>query len=593
MPSSIVNLILFIIGFLFFKSNYFVADEYFYCFLKYSFILFGIYSVLTLLSVSSSILLFKHSFKPREFEKRDNKYLGYFIKSLLFTLFFDFLLITREVINSPTLYNLPKDSSISKFFNFFIYNFSPIYFSSLIFFIIIIILFRIYKNINDLIKTKLITLSLPSLLLIFFTLFNYGYLNGSNNEPKIVLISIEDFDTKFMGERYSETLANIQEIYLHSILFKNFITSSNSLKLSKKSIYNLQSPQRSLQFYDKKFQYQSVLKDKNYIIDKLEEVGCKTFDYPNSAKLTNYSNNISEDDIIKLSIKSRMIKFHPLLLSFLNNFLTIDLFPELRFVNGYISSEYKFDKISEIVKNREEFNLVLDIEKSSVNRYPYYQQISKSSKNINFIYHKMIDDELGQLFKILKDNNDLENSIIAIRGYKRENSSLKFEDIKHPLFLYKKDSKPRKVKNNYSTMDIYKNILDFVDVDMAIDENNLDCTSIFDSVFVKQEILVRENFDAFKERFRYLSKANSNTILKEYLKFSRSSYIRGNFKLDIYPSLKGVEYKLYNIKKDPFQRDDISEKKRKTLEFMIKNYREIVTERYGFKVVNGYTILDI
>ncbi|MBN1968031.1 MAG: hypothetical protein JXR48_03065 [Candidatus Delongbacteria bacterium] len=605
-PSIFISMFFFIYGLLKFKQDYFVDEEQIYQLYSTIAIYGVIYIIIGFVLGFISFFIFSQDKKRNLYEKNQENYFYYFLKSSLLSLFIIEIVIVRGMINQPAIYpdNLFLPWFIKKFF---IYNFSPLYFSVIIAVFLTFLIYNIYKKMDDFVKNKTIYLSIPSILFLLLIFFNYGFLNASYKGKNIFLILAEDFNSRFLSKRYEANLTNLS-IFNKGYSFDNFFNISNDKYATLASILNMKNPDNSGVFSKLSDIEKKNQKKENRVFELLENRGAESMVFcgNNYDGIINFLpdkylvfENKKNDDI-----KPSMIYFQPLIWNIMNNQYLVDYFEEIKFIKNYSHFEIWITDLEKKISSDNSINSIFCLSKRDMNIFPYFQGLYRDSLNTDYLYHKMIDDQLGIIFDTVKKKGEFKNSVFAIVSLPTgidKNYNLKFNDLRSNFYIYQEGMNELNVKNNYCSVDVYSTIFDLTPYsDIKDSIGYINGISFLDSVYTKQDIIIRESIESFVKRIE--NKATLDNFMKKdfypksfksiYDIFSRKTYIYGNYKLDILPGPFGVDYRLYNISDDPNERAELSESHPKTLDFMISRLKKIYIEEYGYSEQNEYLYRD-
>ncbi len=648
--------------------------------------------------ISSIILYEKRKRKFSLLSKSDEKYSIYFLKSSLSSFVILFSLLLREIINQPSLFQttlLNENFLFYPIINFFYSFFSPLYFTSILVFIISFFFYKLMK-IMDIEETiSKIATYLISILILILLLFNYGFLNADNNlknEDKKVLtnnegkynllmIGVEGLEQKYfvkgVSDKYLfENFRGFHDIKLRSYNFQNCYTTSTEMIPSLISSISGLHPDYSEYRFKYPFIKEEILHDEKYnnYFEKLRNdfnynvliAGENEFKYlksyleeKNSALFNSYNKKTDfKIQFPKFSNRSNLLASiiikHPFFISFISNTFMLNQFEEITSSKFYMNKRYSRKDVIEFMtknssiknsklidSNNEKFAILYLISKKDGIKLPYpYDSMTDTKGKIdrNRNYTKYVDEELQIIIEKLKQNNQYEETIIVLFGipnskiFNKSNNNgkenLLVKNLKIPLLISSPDYEKEKfVKRNYSNLDIYPTSFELVTGHSLRDK--IDGISLLDTVFTRRDIFISERFEDLVRRIgipqNKLNHSDSSSIKFNNLliskksknisedenngdyvfndlkyinnsyksllsSFSKRAYIRGDYKLNIYPKSEYIEYELFDIKSDPWERKNIAEEKKRILDRMISRMHDKYKKRFNYSFINGYFI---
>jgi len=648
-------------------------------------------------TISSVILYKKRKRKFSLLSKSDEKYSIYFLKSSFLSFVLLFSLLLREIINQPSLFQttlLNENFLFYPIINFFYSFFSPLYFTSILVFIISFFFYKLMKimNIEETIL-KLATYFI-SILILILLLFNYGFLNAdnnlknynkkviTNNEGKynLLMIGVEGLEQKYFAKGISdkylfENFRGFHDIKLRSYNFQNCYTTSTEMIPSLiSSISGLHSDYSEYRFkfpfikeeilHNEKYNnyFEKLRNDFNYNILIAGENEFKYFknylDEKNSALFNDYNKTTDfKVQFPKYSNRSNLLANiiikHPFFIPFISNSFMLNRFEEITSSEFYMNKRYLRKDVIEFMtksssiknskladNNNNKFAILYLISKKEGIKLPYpYDSMTDNKGEIDRDrnYTKYVDEELQIIIEKLKQNNQYEETIIVLFGIPSSktfnksdndgNENLLVNNLKIPLIISSPDYEKEKfVKRNYSNLDIYPTSFELVTGHSLRDK--IDGISLLDTVFTRRDIYISERFDDLVRRIgipqNKLNRSDSSTIKNNNLlvskknkeinedrnnddlfsdlkyinnsyksllsSFSKRTYIRGDYKLNIYPKSEYIEYELFDIKSDPWERKNIAEEKKRILDRMISRMHDKYKKRFGYSFINGYFV---
>ena len=675
------------------NSNSDNLSSYTYIYYYQNIKLFLLYTIAGFIfGIISYIILYKK--RKRKFSllnRSDELYVIYFLKtgSISFVILFSLLL--REVINQPSLFQttlLNESNLFFSIFNFFYSFFSPLYFTSILVFIISLFIYKLVKMMSVEETISKVISYIVSILILILLIFNYGFLNAKIDENdeissidlngkykygkfNLLMIGVEGLERKYFAKGFNEkylfeNFRGFYELKLRSYNFQNCYSTSSEFIPSLISSVNGLHPDYSEYRYNYPFNKNKILYKEKYdnYFEKLRGdfnyntfiTGDNEFQY-----FRNYSeqfistNSISEANSVTdeshletnfpvqsigNNLRANVIIKHPFFISFTSNTFMLNRFEELTSSRYYMDKRFlRKDIISFMKKNtlarsfEEKFAILYLISKKSDIKLPYpYDSMVDTKGNIdrdrNFT--KYIDEELQILIEKLKENKLYNKTVIVLFGLPESDKSgftktaegnLLTRNLKIPLLISSPEFKNEKiVKRNYTNLDIYPTSFELVTGQSLRDK--IDGISLLDTVFTRRDIFISEGFDDLINRVN-LEASNSDTLNQLFLLensnsfiskshinkyesnnfcnlnykyksffslFTKRSYIRGDYKLNVYPKSEYIEYKLFDIKIDPYERNNLSIEKKRVLDRMINRMHKKYEKRYGYTFINGYFV---
>ena len=575
--------------------------HYFFTFAIYTF--FG----LILGIISGGILAKKRVRYYSIIDPNREPYYTYFAKNFFSSLLILLIVLLREIINQPALFGetyLNENFVLYEIFNFIALNFSPLYFTS---FLAIVISIFFYKTIMTYtFKDGLLKLYsyLISCVFLIFLLFNYGFLNAAkeNTRKNLVLIGVEDFNKKYLNKRYNSELPAIFSLRTNSYNFENCYSISTKMLPAVMATASSNHPENGGLKYDRSLTVKNRLKYP-YYLSLLQNIGYNIMTTGDGA-FYNLRENLAVNKIIipkrdsVTALKTAIMRNHPLLFLINNNFLTLKILPEILSLPQYQEKGFYLDKIDDLIKNKNQNFAALYLLSKSIKDLPFpFAGMAKTDGEL--AYAKFIDQGVGIILEKLKRENRYQNTVIVFFGLPGKDGQMKAANMKIPLLIslpeYKKE---RKIKNNYTNLDILPSTYQLVTGDSLLQKT--DGFSLFDP-FVRQDIFITDNLNNTLKKIdpaiadSFLTKKENIEIIcseKETIisLLANRTFIRGNYKLDILPGNKEVDYQLYNLKNDPYEKVNIIEENKRTAQKMILKYEKIFRKKNGYNFINGYSI---
>ncbi len=532
------------------------------------------------------------------FESEQDKYYKYFLKNAGISLIALFSLTARELINHPMLYEptlLNRSFWFDWIFMFLKDKFSPLYFT--VFFIIIIgmSVHNLLYNLSIYHGVKRIFSYSFSVIAGIWLIFNFGYLNALDidEEKNIIFIGVENLGSRNLTDKKIAEMPALKELTGHSYRFSNCFSVSNDPRVSLLSVLTSLHPEKGNYLGG----YRSYGLEDRTVLSLLSEHGYKTGIFSDREFAFSRFNDKSEY-LIKYPTNKELLKAKVLLSHFLmpvmyNSKNMIKLFPEALILDEYRDKTYLKGKVSELISQKKKFMFLYTIsDRRDYLPFPFYRTSRFDNEENAFLNY--LNDEVNNIFRRLKVSGKLGNTVICLFGLPEYSSSLKASDYKIPFIIsYQGFEFERKVKNDYSSLDILPSVLDAAGLTDLIKVS--DGVSFFDPEFVRQDIIItdvtriRENENIFfRNDEGYVSK--DMCAEREEYPFIRRAVIRGDYKLNVIPGQEGVDYELYDISRDPEETDNIINSNSSLARRMKNIFEEKLNKDFNLRMINGYAL---
>ncbi|MBN2788748.1 MAG: sulfatase-like hydrolase/transferase [Candidatus Delongbacteria bacterium] len=575
LPSLLIVWLIFVIELLISDLDFGVYSEAYWSNQLKIFIAYTILGALVG-GISAGIITTKKKKYVSYLENNLNKQIISVLKNVAYSLLMFFILVSREVINQPAFYKstlLNENFWFSSLFRFLVNNFSPLYFTIFLTVILGMFIHNIYRKLSvhdGISRFAGYILSIGGILLI---MFNYGWANADEYVHKNVLfIGIKNLKNGQLSRTSLKDLNGFNEIISTSYNFENCFALSNHPQAAVISLLSSHHPEK-YGFLDGIAPYgledNTILSylNKNYDFNT-SFISDKEFAFTDHKSLNNLLFHKPDNEEI---IRAMTVNEHSMLPVTINNKLFINFFNEIFYLSGYQDRTYIENKfISRIKKKGKPFGSVYILSDNNKNLpYPYYKMIQNES--FEKAYLTYLDDELQNIISILKSTKKYDNTIIVLFGIPDSKKGLKNLSYKIPLFISNPEFKNESiVHNNYTVNDIVPSILDLMKNPKS---SKFEGVSLFEPEFKIQDIILTDwqNSD---------QNLNSPLIPR--------ALIRGDYKLNIKPLSSSINYELYDIKLDPFEKTELSFSKKRILNRMIQIYEDKLEDEFGCKVINGY-----
>lgn len=577
-PSILIFLFVFIYeGMVFNSDGNFITDYKIYLRLFSGYLILSIFIGFINLGLFAPVAT-----NPNSYDLRKKPYINYFIKSVTFTLFIILVLVSRELTNQPAFYVntlLSDNFAFSQVFNFIQRNFSPLYFTLILGFIIASFIYRSSKKFKLTDSKIKLFFSLVSLGIFFVLVINYGFLNASNTRNKnLVFMAVSGLDNSDI-KKYD----SFESLKKNSYNFINFYSSSINKDETVTSIFDSNFPSNLLRRPEIdggniKYVTDNFIKkllDKKYSVLTLSDGSFQLVDnlFENTEKIIPSNKNSSSVNIISS---------HPLSTVFINNPYSFKYFPEILELDSYNPRDYVHKKI-ELLANKDNpfaiFYILTPDKKRLV--YPYYNK----DKSIKENYFNYLNEELIILSSILDKTGKKDETIFVLTGLNDNVSDIKLKDLETPLIISGKDmTSERTVKNNYSHPDIYPTVYEMLLSETLKDRG--DGKSLLDTAFVRQCIFVEEDESLTRKRLSIFGYKNPDKDFVDLMK--KRTMIYGSFKLNYIPKKNNVEFQLYDIA-DSYENREIGEEKPRSKDYLISKFYKRA-EEFGYKIIEGYLV---
>ncbi len=620
-PSVALMLIIFLYESYGFHRSYFQTDASFLfkLFMLTCYLLFGI-----VLGGISATLLYKKppKYYPVSYWKKI-PYPVYFLINLTISYLILILLLTREIINHPALFEesyLSDDFLFSFIFRFIIKNFSPFYFTALLISLFVFFLYRAFKNYSfSYFNLKFCSLIFSSIGIILL-LFNYGFLNAmGTSKNNVLILGVKGLKAKYLNKKYYDKLPGILKLKQNAYIYHNYFALSDDLNPQFYSlIYGKHAA--DLGVYDDFEEKIKQVVAENSLLKSLQDNGYQTNIYGDIGFASIYSvlaqenKNFGVEKVDQEKInKAYQLLNHPAAIIFANNKLFSYLFSELYYIPAYRDEEYNSAKIYSLFsKNHREFAICLIDNNLNHLPYPYYNKIN--NLNEDEVFAQYLDDEIQIVMRDLEKKGILKKTIIVLVGILDEAPNISAKNYKMPLIIYSQQiEKSKNIYNNFATKDILPTIFKMLEIKLP---KNKECRTIFDNSFQYNNLFLNESYQKVIER---LAKKDSTftqridslisfeetdstyfgyrkTIYNKHLRpfFSlaaKKSFIRGDYKLDLIPGDSLVSFELYDIKKDPYEKINLIEKKASIAKKMKKMLYQKYLQDFHYQKFNDYLYL--
>lgn len=559
------------------------------------------YSILGLIigGLSGGILAVKKKKYAYSFENDIKKYSKYFLKNFGISFLTLFALVSREVINNPLLYKSTLLNStfwLSGLFCFIRDKFSPLYFT--VFFIIIIVMsiHNLARTLSIYHGTKRAAGYFSALLFSVLLIFNYGFLNASEitGGKNIIFIGVENLTRENMTGKNIKEKQSLKELKGHSYDFENCFTSVKDPKTVLLSVLTSVYPEKGrysdglISLHPENKTVFSVLKDNGYNTCNISDV---KFRYDRSVATGGYDDVLfaTNDNLLKAEI----MLSHVLSSVVFNNSSRALLFPEFRLVSEYRDRTGTRDNLAQIIRQKDKnFLIFLTIPDYRDHLpFPYYRLAAENEEEA---YLNFLNDEVNSIFDELKKSGRMKETIICLFGIPDEKKGLISKNFRIPLYISSENYEmERKVKNNYTTLDILPTVLDAAGFDLS--KYSFEGRSFFDPEFIKQDVhltdfsLIAKNSSVkFTNAEGYRSK-NLN-IENEIFPLVPRSLIMSEMKLNVLPDTAGVKYELYDMIKDPDEKLNLIDLNPASAKKMKDAFELKMRKDMNYRLINGYVL---
>lgn len=591
---------LFIVWSIFF-SEYFIADTgavhnsvYYLQQLK----IFISYSLLGLIigGLSGGILAVKKKKYAYSFENDIKKYSKYFLKNFGISFLAFFSLLSREVINNPLLFKTTLLNSSFWFSGLFVFikdKFSPLYFT--VFFVIIIVMsiHNLAKTLSIYHGTKRAIGYFSALLLSVVFIFNYGFLNASviTGGKNIIFIGVENLEREHLSSKNIKEKPALKALKAHSYDFENCFTPVLDPKAVILSVLTSKNPESGdyydglLGAYPVNETIFSIVKERNYSAGNFSDA---KFRYDRNCEPNGFDPVYPTTDEI---MRSKILISHIISPVIYNGSTRSAFFPEAKLVSDYRDRTQIRENISEMIGRKDKkFLIFCTIPDYRDNLpYPYYRL---AAENAEEAYLSYLNDEINEIYKDLKKNKISGETVICLFGIPSGAEGLAVENYRIPLYISSEEYEiERKVKNSYTAMDIFPTVLDAAGFD--IKNISIDGRSFFDPEFIRQDILLTDisllkNESAVIMINRDGFESKNKNIQNEIFPLLPRSLIMAEMKLNAIPDSAGIRYELYDIIKDPDEKNNLSEINPSAVKKMKDALELKLKKDLNYKLINGY-----
>ena len=290
-------------------------------------------------------------------------------------------------------------------------------------------------------------------------------------------------------------------------------------------------------------------------------------------------------------LRSKVLLSHFLTPVIFNNSLREGAFPEARLISGYRDRTYLKRQISQTAGGRNEsFLLYYTIPDYRDHLpYPYYRLADKKPEEA---YLNYLNDEINMIYHEFENSRIKDKAVICLFGIPKGGEGLRTDMYKIPLYVSSRQFEiERKVKNRYTTLDVLPTVLDAAGYDLK--KFTFEGKSFFDPEFIRQEILLtdispvrKKNDIRFVNKDGYTSR-NSELINEMHPIFSRALIV-SEMKLNAFPDSSGVRYELFDIGKDPEEKNDLGFTNPSAAKSMKSALEARMRKVYNYRVVNGH-----
>ena len=546
--------------------------------------------------LSAGIFAKKRKKYSYTFENDIKKYSKYFLKNFGISFLALLALTLRELINNPLLFKdtlLNNSFWLSGLFAFIRDKFSPLYFTFFFTIIIIMSIHNLVKNLSIYHGTNRALAYFAAVILSVLFIFNYGFLNASVSSgiKNIVFIGVENMERSYLSAGNIKDRHALKELKSHSYDFENCFTQVLDPKAVLLSVLTSMSPEK-WEFSDGLLSLNS--RDKT-VFQLLNGKGTDAVDYSDVRfrfeRTEGEGGGSPSFTAAENILKSKVLLSHFLSPVIYNNSLRESAFPEARLISGYRDRTCLKRQISQTTEgNDDNFILYYTIpDYRDYLPYPYYRLADEKPEEAYFNY---LNDEINMIYNELKNNRMNDKVIICLFGIPKAREGLRADLYKIPLYISSRQFEiERKVKNRYTTLDVLPTVLDAAGYDLK--KFSFEGKSFFDPEFIRQEILltdispVRKKDDIrFVNKDGYTSR-NSELINEMHPIFSRALIV-SEMKLNAFPDSSGVKYELFDIGKDPEEKNDLSTTNPSAAKSMKSALEARMRKIYNYRVVNGH-----
>ncbi len=593
-PSLFIVWTIYFLELMFYKTEVFTGSAYYFEQTK----IFISYTLLGLIigGLSAGIFAKKRKKYSYTFENDIKKYSKYFLKNFGISFLALLALTLRELINNPLLFKdtlLNNSFWLSGLFAFIRDKFSPLYFTVFFAIIIIMSIHNLVKNLSMYHGTNRTLAYFAAVVLSVLFIFNYGFLNASvSSEIKnIVFIGVENMERSYLSAANIKDRFALKELKSHSYDFENCFTPVLDPQSVILSVLTSLSPEK-WEFSDGLLSLNS--RDKT-VFKLLNGIGINAVDYSDiSFRLERTAEEGGEGHLFPTAeniLRSKVLLSHFLTPVIFNNSLREGAFPEARLISGYRDRTYLKRQISQTAGGRNEsFLLYYTIPDYRDHLpYPYYRLADKKPEEA---YLNYLNDEINMIYHEFENSRIKDKAVICLFGIPKGGEGLRTDMYKIPLYVSSRQFEiERKVKNRYTTLDVLPTVLDAAGYDLK--KFTFEGKSFFDPEFIRQEILLtdispvrKKNDIRFVNKDGYTSR-NSELINEMHPIFSRALIV-SEMKLNAFPDSSGVRYELFDIGKDPEEKNDLGFTNPSAAKSMKSALEARMRKGYNYRVVNGH-----
>jgi arylsulfatase A-like enzyme len=531
------------------------------------------------------------------FENEVKKYSIYFIKCFSISALIIFVLVSRELINNPLLFEgnlLNRSFWFHGIFSFIKDKFSPMYFTVFFGLIIAMSIHNLSFNLSIYQGAKRIAGYSAALIFSVLLIFNFGYLNANSQseEKNIVFMAVEGLKNRDLRGREVRDMEFLKTLLKNSYVFGNFYSPVKEPRTALLTSLTSLHPEKGGYLKGNA----SFGLEKGSVLNILKEEGYNTGFFSDADFTFNRFEEGHESKVsfagTKEKVRSEAVLSHFIMPVIFNNRAVMPFFSESRYLEGYRDDSFVKNRVSELIGDRTKpfFFVRVISDLSEMYPYPYYRLAEEGERaGINYL-----NDEIGLLFRELEKNGRRNNTIICLYGLPERGAGLKASDYRVPFVLsYPEYDIERSVKNEYSLSDIVPTVLDAAGIKYR--EDHFGGVSFFAPEFVRKNIFLTDITPLLEREDIYFSNADgfySKNIYaeREIYPMMQRSLIRGDYKLDITPTSEGPVYKMYDLSKDAAETDDISGANPVTLRRMRNIYEEKMNKDFNFRIINGHAL---
>lgn len=593
-PSLFIVWTIYFLELIFYEAEVLISSVYYFEQTK----IFISYTLLGLIigGLSAGLFAKKRKKYSYTFENDIKKYSKYFIKNFSISFLALLALTLRELINNPLLFKdtlLNNSFWLSGLFAFIKDKFSPLYFTVFFTIIIIMSVHNLVKNLSMYHGTNRALAYFAAVILSVLFVFNYGFLNASvGSEIKnIVFIGVENLERSYLSAGNIKDRVALKELKSHSYDFENCFTPVLDPQSVILSVLTSLNPEK-WEFSDGLL---SMNAQNKTVFQHLNGIGINAVDYSDirfrlertAEEGGDYLSFPSAENILK----SKVILSHFLSPVIYNNSLRENAFPEAKLISGYRDRAYLKRHISKTVGGGyDSFLMYYTIPDYRDHLpYPYYRLADEKPEEA---YLNYLNDEINMIFHELENSGITDKAVICLFGIPKAREGLRTDLYKIPLYISSRQFEiERKVKNRYTTLDVLPTVLDAAGYDLK--KFSFEGKSFFDPEFIRQEILltdispVRKKDDIrFVNKDGYTSR-NSELINEMHPIFSRALIV-SEMKLNAFPDSSGVRYELFDIGKDPEEKNDLSTTNPSAAKSMKSALEARMRKIYNYRVINGH-----